>query len=612
MKDLGTYKLRIEGIQCVLPSSGTAQAGTVHAIASLFGTGAGGVAGLILGGVITVGSGGTMAAPGMMAGGFVFVEIEAITQGLAAGGRALAEELGHTMPDQVYVHLDGKKIFPKDESARNMKPGDYAEIGVEVDRGSGNHRITIFEKDLILDDDLLYSFEIPPSEEYVRVAVVLDGESGAAQNPEGSIYVLWVSATRERNSREIINEAHKARLKAGEGAVVKVRPGLGFWEVAHAREIDNPNDTFDITDPPVYTDFIHRFGDAGWNGWPSRTISIEAVGDRVFCLGRGQHGVEIYEVMGGDWELRGVCERFGSDGWTNAKHYRTIQTAVAGGTLYLLGRGKNGVEIYAWNAENNYWSQNLGTCERFKSPSWDPAQYHETIQTVILKDKLYLLGRGGKGVDFYQWTGREWTDALDTCQRFKDPSWKNHESYWRTIRPVVTSSGLHLTGRGSSGVEVWTWKKNGWEGSPAICARFKDTGWKPSRHAETIQAVPYGDKIVVLGRGAKGVDAYVWDGTWSEPIESNAFGDGAGGKQETVWASITSTYFDGRIWMIGRSRDGAEIRTLDVDARKWTKTGTILTFSDTEHGKTAGVARTLGFVQSGGKLYAYGRVPGGQ
>ena len=283
----------------------------------------------------------------------------------------------------------------------------------------------------------------------------------------------------------------------------------------------------------------------------------------LLVTGRTNRGVEIYRVLGGEWEWLGTCERFKDPNWKPAEYYSTIQTAVVDNALYLLGRSSHGVEVYRWAGDR--WSDNLGTCERFKDPNWKPAEYYSTIQTAVVDNALYLLGRGSHGVELYRWEGNGWSDNLGTCERFKDPNWKPAE-YYGTIQTAVVDNALYLLGRSSHGVEVYRWAGDRWSGNLGTCARFKDPNWKPAEYYSTIQTAVVDNALYLLGRSSHGVELYRWEGDrWSGNLGTCARFKDPNWKPAEYYSTIQTAVVDNALYLLGRSSHGVELYRWEGD-----------------------------------------------
>jgi hypothetical protein len=260
-----------------------------------------------------------------------------------------------------------------------------------------------------------------------------------------------------------------------------------------------------------------RFVDPNWAPAECyRTIQTAVLKDTLFALGRGGNGVELYEwdMAAAKWSpLIDTAQRFADPTWAKPQYYETIHTAVAGGKLFLLGRGAAGVEIYRYEGRHKGWSKDsLGRCERFADPNWAKPEYCRTIQTAVVGDSLYLLGRGSSGVEIYEWQGDSWSSNLATASRFKDPNWAKPQ-YYETIGTVVDGSNLWIYVRGAGGVEFYRWTGVGWNGPLPTCTRFADPNWASSRvYWGTIKGFVCNDQLHVMGRGAKGIEIYRLNG----------------------------------------------------------------------------------------------------
>src|SRR5690606_4158779 len=96
-----------------------------------------------------------------------------------------------------------------------------------------------------------------------------------------------------------------------------------------------------------------------------------------------------------------------TNGWKDVTNYSTIQSAVVNNELYLLARTNKGINLWKFNTGNNSWSElTSNTPEWSDTNGWKDKSNYSTIQTAVVKDNLYLLARGKKGIQCWNFNTR--------------------------------------------------------------------------------------------------------------------------------------------------------------------------------------------------------------
>ena len=447
--------------------------------------------------------------------------------------------------------------------------------------------------------------------------IITDPASRLKESPEPFCKALKWSGIND----QLVSDWHTAKLKQGvhfKGLEMYTLKGNSF----------------------EYTDGLETLGDSLWfHECYFQTIRTETIDDQLYALARGPAGVELYEHRK-TWTINlGTCRRFKDPGqrkvgWNLPQYYSTIQTAVVNDTLYLLGRGTNGVELYRWNSKQRQWSDNLGTCGRFKDPEkgkfgWDSPQYYSTIQTAVVDDTLFLLGRGAGGMELYRWNSeqRQWSDNLGTCGRFRDPEkgkigW-NSPQYYSTIQTAVVDDTLFLLGRGAGGMELYRWnsEQEQWSGNLGTCEKFSDAkGWgNPDNPGEkhefysTIQTAMIGETLYLLGRGVGGVKLFKWAGSdWSYLDVTNGFSDSGGwgkGKPEH-YSTIQTEVVNDTLYLLGRGAEAVYLYRFNQKNEEWKHISKYPHFTnDKDLGIHPSVYSTIQTITHNGKLTLLGRTP---
>ncbi len=199
--------IRIEGIQCVIPSSGIAAASVFGGAAAILGGAAGAVVGTAITAPAVVGSGGVFTPAALALIGFVAVESAAYSAAVAVGVQKLSTVIGTTMNDQTYLVSAGNKIWPSDSRYKIMNAGDRYDVGYDIRRDlDKTYSVEIWEHDHILSDDLLARIDIAPGAECVHAQIPY------INDVEGSAYILQVTATSTRTSHEILLAQHAQEM----------------------------------------------------------------------------------------------------------------------------------------------------------------------------------------------------------------------------------------------------------------------------------------------------------------------------------------------------------------------------------------------------------------
>jgi hypothetical protein len=158
-------------ITCITPSTGESSiaTGVITAISSSLGAVvAGSLAALTGPGAIAVGVGGSVV--GTLVG---------------KGAGSVLTQIGQTFPDNLYVQVDGKKVWP----SAKYKDINAGEIITPSIRGEFNHpiKITLIDFDLMSSDDNLGEFVINPEPK-------VNGFAFLVANPkEGDVYEVVVN-----------------------------------------------------------------------------------------------------------------------------------------------------------------------------------------------------------------------------------------------------------------------------------------------------------------------------------------------------------------------------------------------------------------------------------
>jgi hypothetical protein len=87
-----------------------------------------------------------------------------------------------------------------------MNAGDRMAVNWTQQRTGGAPTIEIWEHDVILYDDKLFSYQLTPDAELVHCPLIQTNDN------EGSSYILYVTATKNRSTREILRAARREQM----------------------------------------------------------------------------------------------------------------------------------------------------------------------------------------------------------------------------------------------------------------------------------------------------------------------------------------------------------------------------------------------------------------
>jgi hypothetical protein len=203
--DIPPNTIRIEQIQCVIPSSGMAGPAVVGTVFGILGGAVGGAASAAIWGPLTVATGGAATPVAVLMVALVTAETAALGAAVGVGAQAAAARIGQMLPDQAYITVDGNKIWPS-AAFLNMNAGDRSDVQWQSPR-TGAPTIEIWEHDLILSDDNLFRYQLLPQTEFVNCPLV------QTKDDLGSSYMLYLTATQNRSSRQILRDAHKLAME---------------------------------------------------------------------------------------------------------------------------------------------------------------------------------------------------------------------------------------------------------------------------------------------------------------------------------------------------------------------------------------------------------------
>ena len=214
-ENIGPYQVHVKNVQCVIPSSGVASievfglaAGIIGATMATVGIAATASAAAITTAVTAGAAAPAVAAISAPVALAIIGGTQLASQTVTFGLRRLSGIIGKTLPDQVYLKQGGRKIWPlNNEGFLELNAGKEGDVNWKTNRLLGDQiKIELYDHDIILSDDLLATFIIEPDREYVNAPLSI------INTTEGSAYILYVTATKERSSTQILEDVHKLAM----------------------------------------------------------------------------------------------------------------------------------------------------------------------------------------------------------------------------------------------------------------------------------------------------------------------------------------------------------------------------------------------------------------
>jgi hypothetical protein len=301
--------------------------------------------------------------------------------------------------------------------------------------------------------------------------------------------------------------------------VARGKDGLHTWELTKGAWIESGL-LADLSD-------AHGWGEPG----TYQTIQfarLQSGSQQADLLARASDGIHVwrYNQALGSWsELgAGVGSRPFADNkatatdteWSEPAYYTGIVTGDLNqdGVAELIGRGKNGLEVYSWDPSTESWhalSQSGPLADQ------DGSSQSITLQMVSLSDGLsYLVARASSGIQLLQWDSGSWR-TVSAGGPFAANSSASAPDLLKSVRAYVDGKGqLWLFGlqphdsAGDASIAVYRWKAGvaGW--SQAGIIPLSGHGWnRPSQYLTLRAGDFWGDGgFEIVARSASGTQVY--------------------------------------------------------------------------------------------------------
>jgi hypothetical protein len=203
--------------------------------------------------------------------------------------------------------------------------------------------------------------------------------------------------------------------------------------------------------------------------------------------------------------------------WCIFANYSTIQTAIVKDELYLLARSDQGMVTWKFNGTDSWIKLVPGNAPAWSDAAgWDDVANYSTIQTAVVKDELYLLARADQGMVTWKFNG---TDSWIKLVPGNAPAWSDAVGWddianYSTIQTAVVKDELYLLARGDRGMQTWKLnvRQNGWHKVVSNTPAWADVvGWDDAANYSTIQTAVVKDKLYLLARADKGMHTWKLD-----------------------------------------------------------------------------------------------------
>ena len=250
------------------------------------------------------------------------------------------------------------------------------------------------------------------------------------------------------------------------------------------------------------------------------TIQAAAVGSDLYYMGRGAEGMWTSKLDTHTNEYTSVrartprwCNRMG---WDLPDRYTTIQTAVIGTDLYYIGRGVGGMSTYKLDTIANKISViSTSTPNWSNEQGWDKPEYYSTIQTVAVGTDLYYFGRAADGISTYKLDTKtkQFTEVSSGWPMWSDDEGWDEPQYYSTIQTAVVGNEVFCLGRGPSGVQACVLKTQDGTWSYASGARTlrycsDGKGFDGMEYCSTIRTAVVGDSLYCIARCKDGMHTW--------------------------------------------------------------------------------------------------------
>lgn len=323
----------------------------------------------------------------------------------------------------------------------------------------------------------------------------------------------------------------------------------------------------------------------GWNDACHRdTIKLVRFDSSLFLIGRSSKGVQLYKLEKERWlfvdVVQGVLKS--KYAWKAKEYYSTIQYAPTSKTLYIIARGINGMFIS--NLSGNTIAS-ISSCdiEWTDDLQWNKHQYYSTIQSAVVSDHLFVIGRSMTGILIFQVDGNK-VACIDQMINWSDQNGWNAIEYYSTIQTAVIGNKLYLIGRSEHGIvmyELLLSERGGF--SEILCVSENDIlthsqSWSKPEYYSTIKSVVVQGRLYIVARGAKQFFIYRFNDVgrnhgkqrWTRIHNNIQWTDAFQWNKEELYCTIKALNHNGKLLLCARSSHTIHTEEYNVIENAWT------------------------------------------
>lgn len=322
----------------------------------------------------------------------------------------------------------------------------------------------------------------------------------------------------------------------------------------------------------------------GWNDACHRdTIKLVRFDSALFLIGRNSDGIQLYKLEKEKWLFVDVGQSVlkSKYAWKEKEYYSTIQYAPASKTLYIIARGING--LFISNLSGNTIAS-ISSCdiEWTDDLQWNKHEYYSTIQSAVVSDRLFVIGRSMTGILIFQVDGNK-VVGIDQMINWSNQKGWNAIEHYSTIQTAVIGNKLYLIGRSEHGIvmyELLLSERGGF--SEILCASENDIltdshSWSKPEYYSTIKSVVVQGRLYIVARGAKEFFIYRFNDVgrthdkqrWTRIHNNIQWTDAFQWNKEELYSTIKALSHNGKLLLCARSSHAIHTEEYNVDENAW-------------------------------------------
>lgn len=307
----------------------------------------------------------------------------------------------------------------------------------------------------------------------------------------------------------------------------------------------------------------YNFSDGGgWKGEQYRsTIHVVNVKGAYLVVGRSSCGIRIIKAAAGGAEVLNDCDIPFSDddGWDQHRYYSTIQVAVVRDELFVLGRGKCGMYIYRLVGKSVELMNKCGV-PFADNTEWSQYPYYATIHTAIANDMLFIVGRASCGVVIYKLDYKTVMEVSNCGLPLSDREGWIFRRFYLTFDTSVVANEVYVIARSFYGMVIYkTIAGNRIKMVSDSEIKFSDAhGWGSTQYYETILSIEDSSGIFIVGRDTCGMRIYKLIGNDIFSINQCdiEFSDEKGWGMRKYYSTIGAKVVNDELYVYGRGACG--------------------------------------------------------